>query len=169
MHTKTSRWECGGEPCQYFSLQSRGARPGQDIRLGWFAWNCVPPHGCSERACPPIPGAKGPTCPDHGIWLPIATIVANRTYSLAAKADSKAMTTPSINPPGVHWPTPPFFKLAMPSAPGGSRGKPNTRLRSTDEQQRPDSCRVYKAYKLLFLDRQIRRSPNYGRLGGCVA
>lgn len=31
------------------------------------------------------------------------------------------MTTPTINPPAVHWPTPPFFKLVTPSAPGGSR------------------------------------------------
>jgi type II secretory ATPase GspE/PulE/Tfp pilus assembly ATPase PilB-like protein len=31
------------------------------------------------------------------------------------------MTTSSTNPPGVHWPTPPFFKLATPSVPGSSR------------------------------------------------
>ena len=31
------------------------------------------------------------------------------------------MTITSMNPPGVHWPTPPFFKLATPNAPGGSR------------------------------------------------
>jgi type II secretory ATPase GspE/PulE/Tfp pilus assembly ATPase PilB-like protein len=31
------------------------------------------------------------------------------------------MTILSINPPGVHWPSPPFFKLATPNAPGGSR------------------------------------------------
>jgi hypothetical protein len=31
------------------------------------------------------------------------------------------MTSPSINPPAVHWHTPPFFKLVTPSVPGASR------------------------------------------------
>jgi hypothetical protein len=31
------------------------------------------------------------------------------------------MTTPNISPHGVHWPSPPFFKSAIPNAPGSSR------------------------------------------------
>jgi type II secretory ATPase GspE/PulE/Tfp pilus assembly ATPase PilB-like protein len=31
------------------------------------------------------------------------------------------MTTSTLDPPAVHWPAPPFFKLLTPSAPGGSR------------------------------------------------